>query len=201
MPETLSPPSRIGVPDMHHVRDHVPRCKPGSLISGFLWSRLRGKRPRHSWCMRNPKFYVPGKRPMLTATCSHIAITRPINTAVYESDTPSIHRRSWSAEVSVVAIDRNIIIIDADIWCLLLSIMILWMRAWHAHLNDMCYNLKVECTDMRLRIIYVEALDSSQIILLLNRNEWNRVPVWKMVRWMMILQHLEQFDGSRHSLG
>ena len=25
----------------------------------------RGKRSRHSWCMRNPQFYVSGKRPML----------------------------------------------------------------------------------------------------------------------------------------
>ena len=36
----------------------------GSLISGFLWSRWRGKRSRHSRRMRNPQFYVSGKRPM-----------------------------------------------------------------------------------------------------------------------------------------
>ena len=42
---------------------HVPRCMPGSLTSGFLWSRW-GKRSRHSWCMRNPQFYVFGMRPM-----------------------------------------------------------------------------------------------------------------------------------------
>ena len=37
----------------------------GSLTSGFLWSRWRGKRSRHSRRMRNPQFYVSGKRPML----------------------------------------------------------------------------------------------------------------------------------------
>ena len=36
----------------------------GSLTSGFLWSRWRGKRSRHSRRMRNPQFHVSGKRPM-----------------------------------------------------------------------------------------------------------------------------------------
>ena len=51
---------------MHHRTciTHVPWCRPGSLTSGFLWSRCRGKRSRHSRCMRNPQFYVYGKRPM-----------------------------------------------------------------------------------------------------------------------------------------
>ena len=34
---------------------------PGSLPSGFLWSRLRGKRSRR---MRNPQRYIFGKRPI-----------------------------------------------------------------------------------------------------------------------------------------
>ena len=57
---------RISDPDMHHGTcvTHVPGCMPGSLTSGFLWSRWRGKRSRHSWRMRNPQFYVSGKRPM-----------------------------------------------------------------------------------------------------------------------------------------
>ena len=66
MPRTFSPPPRVSDPDMHHgtcVTD-VPWCMPGSLTSGFLWSRWRGKRSRHSWHMRNPQFYVSGKRPM-----------------------------------------------------------------------------------------------------------------------------------------
>ena len=42
---TFSPPPRISHPDMHHGTcvTHVPWCMPGSLTSGFLWSRLRGK--------------------------------------------------------------------------------------------------------------------------------------------------------------
>ena len=39
-------------------------CMPGSLTSGFLFSRLRGKRSRR---MRNPQLYVSGKRPMFTS--------------------------------------------------------------------------------------------------------------------------------------
>ena len=66
MPGTFSPPSRISDPDMHHGTcvTHVPWCMLGSLISGFLWSRWRGKHSRHSRRMRNPQFYVSGKRPM-----------------------------------------------------------------------------------------------------------------------------------------
>ena len=36
----------------------------GWQTDGFLWSRWRGKRSRHSRRMRNPQFYVSGKRPM-----------------------------------------------------------------------------------------------------------------------------------------
>ena len=66
MPGTSSPPPRVSDPDMHHgtCGTHVPWCMPGSLTSGFLWSRWRGKRSRHSRRMRNPPFYVSGKRPM-----------------------------------------------------------------------------------------------------------------------------------------
>ena len=44
---------------------HVPWCMPGSLTSGFLWNRWRGKRSRHSRRMRNPRFCVSGKRPIV----------------------------------------------------------------------------------------------------------------------------------------
>ena len=66
MPRKFSPPPRVSDPDMHHVTcvTHVPWCMPGSLTSGFLWSRWRGKYSRHSWRMRNPQFCVSGKRPM-----------------------------------------------------------------------------------------------------------------------------------------
>ena len=44
MPETLSPPPWVSDPYMHHCTcvTHVPWCMPGSLTSGFLWSRWRG---------------------------------------------------------------------------------------------------------------------------------------------------------------
>ena len=46
MPGTFSPPPRFSDPDMHHgtCATHVPWCVPGSLTTGFLWSRGRGKR-------------------------------------------------------------------------------------------------------------------------------------------------------------
>ena len=66
MPGTFSPPPRFDDPDMHHDTcvTHVPWCMSGSLTSGFLWSRWRGKRSRHSRRMRNPLFCVSGKRSM-----------------------------------------------------------------------------------------------------------------------------------------
>ena len=65
MPGTFSPPPRLSNPNMHHGMcvTHVPWRMPGSLTSGFLWSRWRGKRSRHSRRMHNPQFYVSGKRP------------------------------------------------------------------------------------------------------------------------------------------
>ena len=52
--------------DMHHGTcvTRVPWCMPGSLTSGFLWIRWRGKRSRHSRRRSNLQFYVSGKRPM-----------------------------------------------------------------------------------------------------------------------------------------
>ena len=69
MPGTFSPPPRVSDADMHHGTcvAHVPWCMSGSLTSGFLWSRWRGKRSRHSRRMRNPQFCVSGKRPMTTS--------------------------------------------------------------------------------------------------------------------------------------
>ena len=69
MPGAFSPTPWVSDPDMHHGTcvTHVPWCMPGSLCCGFLWSRWRGKRSRHSRRMRNPQFYVSGKRPMAPA--------------------------------------------------------------------------------------------------------------------------------------
>ena len=66
MPGMFSPPPRVSDPGMHHGTcvTHVTLCMPGSLTRGFLWSRWRGKRYRHCRCMRNPQFYVSGKRPI-----------------------------------------------------------------------------------------------------------------------------------------
>ena len=66
MAGTFSPPPRVSDPDMHHGTcvTHVPWCMPGSLTSGFRWSRWRRKRPRHSRRMRNPQFSVSGQRPI-----------------------------------------------------------------------------------------------------------------------------------------
>ena len=56
MPGAFSPPPRVSDPDMHHGT-----CvTPGSLTSGFLWSRWRGKRSRHSRRMRNTQIWVSG---------------------------------------------------------------------------------------------------------------------------------------------
>ena len=73
-------PPRVSDPDMHDGTcvTHVPWCIPGSLTRGFLWSRWRGKRSRHSRRMRNPQSYIFGKRPMTTSAkiwavvCVHI---------------------------------------------------------------------------------------------------------------------------------
>ena len=66
MSGTFPPPSRLSDSDMHHGTcvTHVPWCIPGSLTSGFLWIRWRGERSWHFRCMRNPQFYIYGKRPM-----------------------------------------------------------------------------------------------------------------------------------------
>ena len=60
------PPPLVSDPDMHHGTcvTHVPWCMPGSVTSSFLWSRWQGKRSRHSRRVRNPQFYVSGKRPI-----------------------------------------------------------------------------------------------------------------------------------------
>ena len=66
IPGTFSPPPRVSDPDMHHDTCvmQVSLCMSGSLTSNFLWSRWQEKRSRHYRRMRNPQFYVSGKRPM-----------------------------------------------------------------------------------------------------------------------------------------
>ena len=47
MPGAFSPPPRVSDPGRHHGTcvTHVPWCMPGSLTSGFLWSRRRKNVP------------------------------------------------------------------------------------------------------------------------------------------------------------
>ena len=65
-PGTFFPPLRVCNPGMHHGMcvTHVPWCMPELLTSGFLWSRWRGIRFKHSWRMGNLQFCVSGKRPI-----------------------------------------------------------------------------------------------------------------------------------------
>ena len=95
---TLSPPPRISDPDMHHGTcvTHVPWCMPGSLTSGFFWSRWWGKRSRHSRSMHSPQFYLSGKRPIVmhpivttTALDSHLG--KALNPAWQLRKTPCTH--------------------------------------------------------------------------------------------------------------
>ena len=83
MPGTFSPQLRVSDPDMHHGTraTHVPWCMPGSLTGGFLWNMWWGKRSRHPRRMRNPQFYVSGKRPMtrvFTALTIALIQTKPV---------------------------------------------------------------------------------------------------------------------------
>ena len=57
-------PPLVSDPDMHQGTCvmQVPWCMPESLTGGFLWSRWQGKRSTHFRRMRNPQFYVSGKR-------------------------------------------------------------------------------------------------------------------------------------------
>ena len=83
---TSSPPPRISDPCMHHTTcaKHAPWCMQGSLTTGFLWSRWRGKRSRHSW--HNPQFYASGKRPMLThgldIVCQFTEFVNPVQICI-----------------------------------------------------------------------------------------------------------------------
>ena len=88
MPGTFSPPPRVNYPAMLHdtCATHVPWCRPGSLTSGFLWSWWRGKRSRHFRRMRNPQFYVSGKRSIV----GYFYVYRPLTTGSRGVSKPSL---------------------------------------------------------------------------------------------------------------
>ena len=72
------PPLQVRYPDMHHGTcvTHVPWCMPGLLTWVFIWSCWRGKRSWHSWRMRNPQFYISGKRPIVQMLVQYIHWTQ-----------------------------------------------------------------------------------------------------------------------------
>ena len=81
-------------PGMHHGTcvTHMPWCLSGSLTRG-------GGENRHSRRMRNPQFYVSGKRPMAVAwhACQlSPASSQPVSIA---DKTPNFNI-SWSLEVA-----------------------------------------------------------------------------------------------------
>ena len=72
----LSPDTQnCGLCKRREYQEYFPRHRtcatPGSLTSGFLWSRCRGKRSRHSQSMHNPQICVSGKKPMVSLQCIH----------------------------------------------------------------------------------------------------------------------------------
>ena len=118
MSGTFSPPPQVSDPDMHHGTCvmHVPWCIPGSLTSGFLWGRLRGKRYigipgacaiRHfTYLVRDPllrhQCHIPGVWTVILygRTILHwnikIEVTQRIITSVGGTYDHSIIGRNWT---------------------------------------------------------------------------------------------------------
>ena len=95
----VSPPPRVSDPDMHHGTcvTYVLWCMPGWLTIGFLWNWWWGKRSRYSWRMRNPQFYLSGKR--IISECSRSELAMMDGMWCYSSGTTPFlvsHGKSWS---------------------------------------------------------------------------------------------------------
>ena len=132
MPGTYSPPPRVSDPHMHHDTSvaHVPWCMPGSLTSGFLWSRWRGKRSRSKF---NLQFYLSGKRPMevqtqwvqwsVSSTCMNalIGTRKYVNGCQYVWWCKNAYHRIALQDTSVTVQD------SAFANCDLFSITVQWM--------------------------------------------------------------------------
>ena len=103
MPGTFSSQPSVSNPDLHHGTcvTHASWCMPGSLTSGFLWSRWRGKRSRHSRRMRNPKFYVSGKRHMVNYI-HHKLFIQDISEIIQPVYTKEQYRRACLYDTQVV---------------------------------------------------------------------------------------------------
>ena len=105
MPGTCSLPARVSDPDMHHGTcvTRVPWCMPGSLTSGFLWSQWRWKRSRHSRRMRNPQFYISGKRPMTWYQTDGKPLPTPMATQITCTNTHNqVSNWNWNRKLSVL---------------------------------------------------------------------------------------------------
>ena len=73
---TFSPPPRVSDPGMRHGASvtHVLWCIPGSLNSGFLWSRWRENVPGIPGSCVIHNFAVSGKRPMAYILLGYAAV-------------------------------------------------------------------------------------------------------------------------------
>ena len=109
----------------------IPTCisprvsgMPGSLTNGFIRSRWRGKRSRHSRCMRNPQFYVSGKRPMILViidgimTSWHGDAFRIIGSYSRE---PLVHRWYLSQRTCDAELDDFSVVFLNELWNKLLD--------------------------------------------------------------------------------
>ena len=121
--EHFPSPQQFSDPDMHHGTcvTHVQWCMPGSLVSGFFWSRWRGKRSRHSWRIRiwqeaNEKWNRPWKLYDLYSlchkrTCNQISMSLEVNISNFS--TPTQHLKNIKsllrlADASVIAIPKRL---------------------------------------------------------------------------------------------
>ena len=89
MPETISPPptsKETASYRSQHASPHV-RHERAVMHVGIANSRWRGKRFRHSRRMRNPQFYVSGKRPVVMTWASvyliRVYFWKKINRALF----------------------------------------------------------------------------------------------------------------------
>ena len=77
MPGTFSPPPRVSDPDIHHGTcvTHVAWCMPGSLTSGFLWSRWWGNVPGIPSACATRIFTYLARDPWMCPSGAHLIVT------------------------------------------------------------------------------------------------------------------------------
>ena len=76
-PGTFSPPPRVSDPDIHHGTcvTHVAWCIPGSLTSGFLWSRWWENVPDIPSACATRIFTYLARDPWMCPSGAHLIIT------------------------------------------------------------------------------------------------------------------------------